>query len=101
MGYSLTELGIGARNPSSAAVRGTKGGVAPGLMLRKLQLRPLDLQVLEELPETARCSTGGGFVELLLNTLELIKSETSWFAARLLLAEILVVFTFHVLFCET
>lgn len=31
---------MGARNPSSAAVPGTKGSVAPGLGLRKLQVRP-------------------------------------------------------------
>lgn len=48
MGYSLTVLGMGARNPSSAAVPGTKGKVALGLGLRKLQARALDLKVLEE-----------------------------------------------------
>lgn len=54
---------MGAGNPSSAAVSRTKGGVAPGLGLRKLQVRPLDLEVLEEPPfKKARCSNRRDFV---------------------------------------
>lgn len=55
---------MGARNPSSAAVPGTKGRVALGLGLRKLQAWPLDLEVLEEAPlKTTRCSNRRDFVE--------------------------------------
>lgn len=50
MGYSLTEPGMGVRNLSGAGGPETKGRMAPGLELRKLWVRPLDLEVLEEPP---------------------------------------------------
>lgn len=50
MGYSLTELGIGARNLSSVAILWTKDVVALELGLRNLQAWPVDLKVLEEPP---------------------------------------------------
>ena len=64
---------MGARNPSSLAVPGTKGKVAPGLGLRKLRDQPLDLNVLEEPPETARCSNRRDFVEPSKHLLERTK----------------------------
>lgn len=52
-------------NPSSAAVPGTKGGVAPGPRAEEAPWTgPLDLEDLEEPPLTARCSNRGDFVEL-------------------------------------
>lgn len=70
MGYSLTEVGIGARNLSGAAVLGTKGIVVLGLSLRKLQVWPLDFKVLEEPHKTARCSNRQDSVELLQQSLK-------------------------------
>lgn len=63
MGYSLTELGIGARNLSSVAILWTKDVVALELGLRNLQAWPVDLKVLEEPPLTTRCSNKRHFVE--------------------------------------
>lgn len=50
---------MGARNPSGAAVRGTKDEAAPGPGLRKPQVWPRDLEVLEEARVQAGVPTGG------------------------------------------
>jgi len=73
--YSLTELRIGARNPSSVAILETKGRVgrvALGLGLRKLQVWPVVLEVVEE---AARCSNRRDFVEQSQRELEWIREN--------------------------